>query len=160
MPKVKDIMTNEIFSVDPFAPVIVVAQQILKSGQELVPVCDNGKLCGIITARDITVSIVATARDPVAVYAKSIMTNHFPTISPDNEILDAVKLMVDRAAQMLLVIENGKVVGLLTLKDLARESSALAAMVFCKTVNTMSQRLIRWPEESSHDIVEIRTSLS
>jgi len=68
--------------------------------------------------------------------------------------------MVDRAAQMLMVIENGKVVGLLTLKDLARESPALAAMVFCRTVNTMSQGLIRRPEESSHDSGEIRTSLS
>ncbi|MFC1893787.1 cyclic nucleotide-binding/CBS domain-containing protein, partial [Chloroflexota bacterium] len=124
--KVKDMITNDVFPVDPCAPVMVVSQQILKSGQDLVPVCDNGKLCGVITARDIAVSIVASARDPVGVYAKSIMTNHFPTISPDDEILDAARLMVDRVAQMLLVIENGIVVGLLTLKDLARESPALA----------------------------------
>ncbi len=142
MPKVKDIMTNEVFPVDPLAPVMVVAQQILKSGQVLVPVCDNGRLCGVITARDIAVGIVAIARDPVGVHAKSIMTNHFPTISPDDEILDAAKRMVDRGAQMLMVVENGKVVGLLTLKDLARESPALAAMVFCKTVSTVSQGLM------------------
>ncbi len=58
------------------------------------------------------------------------------------EILDAAKRMVDRGAQMLMVVENGKVVGLLTLKDLARESPALAAMVFCKTVSTVSQGLM------------------
>ncbi len=68
------------------------------------------------------------------------MTNHFPTISPDDEILDAAKLMVDRAAQVLLVMENSEVVGLLTLEDLARENPPLAAMVFCKTINTMEQR--------------------
>ena len=133
-------MANEVISVDPFAPVIEVAQQILTSGQQVIPVCDNGKLCGVVTERDIVVGITATARDPVRVLASSLMNNHFPTISPGDDIWGAAKVMVDRAAQVLLVMENSKVVGLLTLEDLARESTALAAMVFCKTVNTTEQR--------------------
>ena len=140
MPKVKDIMTNKVSCVGPFAPVIEVAQQILTSGQQVIPVCDNGKLRGVVTERDIVVGITATARDPVRVPVSSLMNNHFPTISPVDDIWSAAKLMVDRTAKVLLVMENNKVLGLLTLEDLARESPPLAAMVFCKTVNTTEQR--------------------
>lgn len=140
MPEVKDIMSKEVISVPPSAHIIDVAQKMLTYGQHIILVCDNGKLCGVVTERDIVVSIVATARDPIRTYISSLMKNHLPSSSPSDDILLAAKLMVDHATRVLTVVENGKLAGLLTLDDLARESPALAAMVFCKTVNTTEQR--------------------
>ena len=134
MPKVKDIMTNDVVSVAPFTPVIEAAQKILTSGQRIIPVCDNGKLHGLVTERDIVTGIVATARDPIRVPVSSLMSNHLPAISPDDDIWLAANRMVDHGALVLPVVENGKLVGLLSLDDFARESPALAAMVFCKTI--------------------------
>jgi CBS domain-containing protein len=140
VPKVKDVMTNEVVSVAPSALAIDVAQKILVSGQRVIPVCDNGELRGMVTERDIVVGIVATARDPVEVAVNSLAGNHSPIIAPGDDILLAARLMVNRNARVLPVVENGKLVGLLTLDDLARESPALAAMVFCKTVNPAEHR--------------------
>jgi len=136
VPKVKDIMTDEVVSVAPFTPVIDVAQKILTSRQWVIPVCDNHELKGVITERDLVVSIVATARDPVRVYAGSLMNNHLPTISPGEDIWFAAKLMAENAVRVMPVVDNGKLVGMLTLDNLARESRALAALVIHKTFNT------------------------
>ena len=139
MLKVKDVMTSELASVPPLTPVIEVAHQMKVSGRGVIPVCDNGKFRGVITERDIVIGVVATATDPVTEPARSVMNNHLPLISPGDEIMQAAKVMVDNGARVLPVAQNGKLLGLFTLDDLARESLGLAAMVFSKTVK-LSQR--------------------
>jgi CBS domain-containing protein len=89
----------------------------------------DGELCGIVTDRDIVVRAVAEDRDPSDVRLGDICTGDLTTISPDDTVDDAVRLMRDNARRRLPVCEAGKPVGVVSLGDLAMirdEHSALA----------------------------------
>lgn len=133
MPKVEEIMDVKVYSIDASAPIIKVAQEMLTSGRNVIPVCDdNERFRGIIAERDIITGIVAIARDPATEPASSLL-NGCPVISPDDDIMDAAQVMVDKGVHVLPVVKNGRLLGLFTLESLARKSQALAALVFSKT---------------------------
>jgi CBS domain-containing protein len=134
MLKVRDVMAKEFVSVPRSAPIGEVARKMkdLKTGA--VPVCDNGKLRGIITERDIVIGVANIAGNISNLPARLLMNNHHPIISPGEDILQAAKVMVNNGVRVLPVAQNGKFLGLFTLDDLARESLALASMVFSKTI--------------------------
>jgi len=138
MAKVRDIMNTEAIFVPPSAPIIEVAHQMKIRGTGVIPVCDQGKFRGLITERHIVTEIVANAIDPVVESAGSVMSKHQPVISPDEDIMKAAELMINNNVQVLAVTQNGELLGLLTLEDMARESLALAALVFAKIVALQS----------------------
>ena len=133
MLKVRDVMTNEFVSVSRSVSIFEVAQKMKNSGTRAVPVCDNGKLRGIITEKDIVTGIADIAGNISNLPVRVLMNNHHPIVSPGEEIFQAAKMMVNNDVRELPVAQNGKFLGLFTLDDLARESIALAAMVFAKT---------------------------
>ena len=134
MTTVKEVMITEVTSVTLSTTTTEVAQRMRTSGTGAIPVCENGKLRGVITERDIVVSVVATSRDPDATPASSVMSKDWPTISPSEDIWRAVNVMADRGTKVLPVVQDSKLVGLLSLDDLARKNPALAAMVFSRSV--------------------------
>jgi len=140
MMKVGDIMTINVDSVSSSTPVIEVAHQMKISGRGVIPVCDNSKFRGVITERDIVVGIVAAARDPVTEPARVVMNNRLPLISPGDDIMQVARVMVNRSARVLPVVEHGKLLGLFTLDDFARENPVLAAMVFSKPARFQASR--------------------
>jgi CBS domain-containing protein len=129
--KARDIMVEDVVAVPPSTPIIEVAQRMSKSRTGVACICHNGKFRGVITERDLVAGIVASARNPKREYARSLVNNHYPMISPGAELLEAAKVMVDSAAQVLPVVQNGRLLGLVTLDRLIRESPAVAAMVLC-----------------------------
>lgn len=133
MAKVREVMTKVFVSVPPSAPIIEVAQKMSNSGTGIIPVCDNGKLRGVITERDIITHIVACAHNPKREHVRALMRNDRPIVSPGEEIMQAAKIMVNNDVRVLPVAQNGKLLGLFTLDDLARESLALAATVLVET---------------------------
>ena len=133
MPKVREIGITGVRSVSSLTPVIEIAHQMRVTGGGLIPVCDNGEFIGVVTETDIVISIVAAARDPVTEPASSIMHNDLPAISPGDDIQRAARLMIDSGHRVLPVVENGELLGLLTLDDFARESPGVAALVFAKS---------------------------
>jgi CBS domain-containing protein len=138
MAKVRDIMNTEVISVPSSTPIIEVAHQMKNRGTGIIPICDQGKFRGLITERRIVTEIIANAIDPVVESAGSVMNKHQPVISPDDEIMQAAKVMISNDVQVLAVVQSGELLGLLTLEDVARESLALAAMVFSKTMTSQT----------------------
>jgi CBS domain-containing protein len=136
MAKVRDIMNTEVISVPSSTPIIEVAHQMKIRGTGVIPICDQGKFRGLITERHIVTEIIANAIDPVVETAGSVINKHQPVITPDEEIMQAVKVMVNNDVQVLAVVQNGELLGLLTLEDVARESPALAVMVFSRTMTS------------------------
>jgi len=132
--KVKDIINGDVISVASSTPIIEVARQMRDCGAGVIPVCENGKFQGVITERDIVISLVAAASDLKKQQAGTLAHSRHPMISPGVDIMQAAKMMVDHGVRVLPVVQNGKLLGLFTLEDLARESIALAAMVFSKTI--------------------------
>lgn len=140
MTTVKEVMISEVISVTLSTPTNEVAQRMKTSGTGTIPVCENGKLRGIITERDIVVSVVAAGRDPSATPASSVMSKDWPTVSPHDDIWRAVNVMADRGTKVLPVVQDGKLLGLLSLDDLTKKSPALAAMVFSRSIKPQANK--------------------
>ena len=133
MVKVKEIMERNIASVCPSASVTEAARKMRDSQTGTVIVCENGKLRGIVTEERIISEIVAGDRNARRESVGSLMLNQLPKTTPGTEIAEAAKLMAIHGVQMLPVVHNGKLKGILTLDDLIDESPALAFMVFSKS---------------------------
>jgi CBS domain-containing protein len=89
----------------------------------------DGKLCGVVTDRDMVVRGIAEGIDPAKATLGDFVTGDVVTLSPDDSVADAISLMRGRALRRLPVVEGGKAVGIVTIGDLAierDEDSALA----------------------------------
>jgi len=139
--KVKDIMTRDVTGVQPSASIVEVARQMRDYGVSVIAVCENGKFCGVITERDVVMSMSSGNGNHQR--AGALAHHRHPMVSSGVEVTEAARMMTEHGVRALPVVQNGKLVGLLTLDDLARESLALAAMVFAKTVE--QQRLLPLP---------------
>jgi len=99
-----------------------------KSG--IIPVCDKGKIRGVIAAGDIVCNVVADTRNPKREQAKALMNNSYPMVSPGEEIIRAAILMVKHRVQALPVTQNGKVIGVLTWSDILRLTPGVVATLY------------------------------
>ncbi|HEV8299307.1 MAG TPA: CBS domain-containing protein [Acidimicrobiales bacterium] len=88
----------------------------------------DGKLCGVVTDRDIVVRGVAADVDPGAVRIGDICSRELATLSPTDSVRDAVALMRERALRRLPIVESGRPVGIVSLGDLAIERDADSAL--------------------------------
>jgi len=84
----------------------------------IVIVDDNRRLIGIVTERDITRKVVAEGRDPAAVSLGEIMTANPDTLAPDQTARDALDLMRVRGYRHLPVVDNGRLIGIVSVRDL------------------------------------------
>jgi CBS domain-containing protein len=83
----------------------------------------DGRLRGIITDRDIVLRCVAGDGEPYQTNVSDLMTRNVVTISPDADIREAASLMASQKIRRLPVTRNGRLVGILSLADIARSRS-------------------------------------
>jgi CBS domain-containing protein len=86
-----------------------------------VVVLEDGQVRGILTDWDIVVRVLAEGRDPAGTTVGEICSRELTTLSPTNAIADAVAVMRDKAIRRLPVVEGGRLVGMVSLGDLAVE---------------------------------------
>jgi len=81
---------------------------------------DNGETRGIVTQRDLLKKVLEKAKDPRKLFVSDIMTKKLVVGNPDMEIHEAARLMFKKKIKKLPIVENGKLVGLITLTNIAR----------------------------------------
>lgn len=144
MAKVEDIMTSNIAPVSPSTPILEVARRMRDSGLSTIPVCENGKLRGLITDRVIISRVVASGHNPKRESAGSLMLNGVPKVPMGCDVVEAAKIMASHGIHYLPVVQNGgKFAGILTLKDLIKESMVLASMVLATSDKGIALDAIR-----------------
>ena len=84
-----------------------------------IPVVEGDHVVGIVTDRDIVVRVIAKRRDPSEVRLDEIFTKAIETVSPDVELSDARTLMERARVRRLPVVKDGRLVGVLSLGDVA-----------------------------------------
>lgn len=84
-----------------------------------VPVVDDGELAGIVTDRDLAVRVLAKRRDPDTVILDEILTRSPATIGPDAKLSEARALMAEERVRRLPVVKDGRLVGMLSIGDVA-----------------------------------------
>ena len=126
--EIKDIMTQSVVSIDPAENVEVAARTMRQYNIGALPVCKNGKLCGMLTDRDIVTRCLAANRLPGNTQVQQVMTRQVTAVSPNLETGAAAHLMGRLQVRRLPVVENGKICGMVSLGDLAiREETAIDA---------------------------------
>ena len=86
-----------------------------------LPVCaGDGRLRGMVTDRDIVLRCVAAEDDPAQTMVRDIMTRSCAAVSPHADCRQAAQLMSRQQVRRLPVVEEGRLVGMLSLADLAR----------------------------------------
>lgn len=118
--KVMDAMTTKPIAVDQNTTLLDCARTMDEKHVGAVVVRDNEHSLGIITEQDIVRKVVAKGINPLTEKAKDYMEKKLITISPDKDIYDALILMRDNNIRHLPVVEDDKMAGLLTIKDILK----------------------------------------
>ncbi len=127
--KLRDIMSGSVIKIHPDETVAVAARTLAQYNIGALPVCDDsGKLCGMLTDRDLVTRCMATERLPIDTKVRDVMTNQVISASAEMETAVAAHLMGRRQIRRLPVVEQGKLCGMVSLGDLAvREESTMNA---------------------------------
>jgi len=120
MPLVKDVMTSKVLVIAPDRTVMDAARLMRSENRGSIIVMDNMKPVGIVTERDLFKKVVAEGLMPKAVLVSDIMSTSLISIGPEQPIKSAAKLMASEEIRRLPVIQNNKLIGIITAADLAR----------------------------------------
>ncbi|MEH6954888.1 MULTISPECIES: CBS domain-containing protein [Neobacillus] len=118
MEKIKDIMTSDVESCTLLDNVYEVALKMKQLNVGAIPIVDKEQLVGMITDRDIVIRGVAE-KHPGSTKVEDIMSNNLITISTDATSKEAAKLMSEHQIRRLPVVEEGKLIGIVSLGDFA-----------------------------------------
>jgi len=119
--KVENVMVVDVVTVEAEATVKEAVELMNKHEIGcLVVVDEEEKPVGIITERDLLKRVLAKRKDPVRAKVKDIMSKPLVTGTPHMDIEATVRLMFKHKIKKLPVVENGRLVGLVTLTDLVR----------------------------------------
>jgi CBS domain-containing protein len=125
---VRDLMTKNPISLPLATPISEAARKMRDANVGAVIVQENGRVCGIVTDRDITVRAIATDKDPMRTAVAEICSRNLATVSPNDDIKNVIRLMEERAVRRVPVVDNGNVVGILSLGDLAIARARMSAL--------------------------------
>lgn len=122
--KVKDCMNHHVCYVKNDCNVAEASKIMCENHVGCVPVCDgNNKLVGILTDRDIILRCVACDKDAKKEPVTNVMTCTVCSCMPNDSVEEAEKKMEENQIRRIPVVENGKVVGMLTIGDLAKNEN-------------------------------------
>ncbi len=116
---IREVMTPNPITLPATSSAIEAARAMRDSDIGDIVVLDGQKICGIVTDRDIVIRAVAEGLDPASTPLKEICSRELTTLSPQDSMDDAVRLMRDKAIRRLPVVENKRPVGIVSIGDLA-----------------------------------------
>jgi len=118
--KVEDVMVESVITVDADATVMKAVKIMNENEIGCLVVTRRGRAVGIITERDLLKRVIGKAKSPTKTKVREIMTKPLIAGRPDMDLEDATRLMFDRKIKKLPVVEGRRLLGLITLTDVAR----------------------------------------
>jgi len=118
--KVEDVMVKEVVTIDDAVTVKEAVDVMNKFEIGCLIAVRKGKAMGILTERDVLKRIVAGGKDSKKTRVKEVMTSPLVVAEPDMDLGEAVKLMFQMKIKKLPVVDGKRLVGLVSLTDIAR----------------------------------------
>lgn len=125
---VRDVMSPQPRMLRAEATISEAAEVMRREDIGDVIVVDADRLHGILTDRDIVVRVLAEGQDPSQTRIGDVCSRELTTISPEESVGQAVRLMREKAIRRLPVVEDDEVVGMLTIGDIAVERDSRTAL--------------------------------
>jgi CBS domain-containing protein len=116
---VREAMTQNPRSVSPSDSVTDAARVLKDENIGSVPVVEGNRLIGMLTDRDITTRVVAEQRDPASTSVQDVASRELVTAESSSNLDEALQLMAQHQVRRLLVVEEGRLVGVLAQADVA-----------------------------------------
>jgi len=122
MTAARDIMTPNATSCSADSTAADAARRMAEHDVGAIPVCDSeGRLCGVVTDRDLAVKVVAAGQDPETVRLSDLVDDTgVVTIGADDSVEEAIRAMKDHAVRRLPVVDGSALVGMISQADIAR----------------------------------------
>jgi len=139
--QLKDVMTPNVECVRPGDTLQEAARKMKSLDVGPMPVCgDNDKIVGMLTDRDITIRATAEGKDPKTTRVQDAMSEDVIWCYEDQDADEAAELMQERQVRRMLVMSRDKrLVGIVSLGDLATESKKKQAGETIQAVSEPSQ---------------------
>jgi CBS domain-containing protein len=115
---ISSVMVKDVLTVPQTMQLDDVAKMMLDNGIGSVPVMDDDKMVGIVSKADFVTLAVGIAFNKITV--KEIMTKDLTVVSPTERLVHARRLMIESKVGRLPVVDEDKLVGMVTSKDLMR----------------------------------------
>jgi CBS domain-containing protein len=116
---VADVMVFQVVKVSPDDTVSVAIARMLEENVGSVGVCEGEKLVGIFTERDV-LRLAGEGSQFAEVRVGDVMTRQLVTLAPDDDILDAARLMGERKIRHLPVLEGENLLGIVGIREVVR----------------------------------------
>jgi CBS domain-containing protein len=118
--QLRDVMTRDIQEIPPEATLKKAAETMRSLDVGALPVCENNRVIGMLTDRDIAMRAVAEGRDPNQTKVRDAMTGQLVYCYEDDTVENAAKLMEEKQIRRLPVMDrNQRLCGIVSLGDLA-----------------------------------------
>ena len=123
MPKTaRDVMTPNAECIGENDTLLDAAKKMAAHGFGAMPICgEDNRLKGVLTDRDIVVKALAEGKDPASTRAGELGEGKPVTIGADESIQEALRTMAQHKVRRLPVIDGHKLVGIISVADIARE---------------------------------------
>ena len=125
---IREIMTADPRTVESGATVAEAAREMRDGDVGSVVVVENGTVAGIVTDRDIAVRVVAEGLDPDATRVGDAATMRPVTLTVDQTVEDAIRLVREQNVRRIIVLQDGRPAGIVSLGDLAIERDTDSAL--------------------------------
>ncbi len=123
MHSVREVMTDDVRTVDFGATVTEAARLLADAGVGSLPVVEDGRPIGIVTDRDLVVRVLAKGEDPGTLEVGRVATSPLVSIASDRDVDEAIFLMSSNRIRRLAVVDDGRLTGLVSQADIARHES-------------------------------------
>jgi CBS domain-containing protein len=125
--KLEDIMTPNVEAISADSSIVAAADRMARLDIGFLPVVESNRVVGAVTDRDLVVRGLAEAHDVKNMEVRDVMTRDLTTLSVDDDVEQAARLMEDRQIRRLVVTDhNGGFVGVVSLGDLSQKMADLA----------------------------------
>ncbi|MFK7695268.1 CBS domain-containing protein [Paenibacillus sp. HJGM_3] len=118
MKQIRDIMSTDCVTVTLQDNLYEIAVKMKMNDIGFIPVVEGDKLIGVVTDRDLVIRGYAEKHSG-STAVKEVMSTDITTITPETSVDEAAKLMAQNKIRRLPVVDNGKLVGVVAIADLA-----------------------------------------
>ncbi|MFC4098715.1 CBS domain-containing protein [Paenibacillus xanthanilyticus] len=120
--KIREIMTSDVKTVSLKEDIRTVAALMRDGDVGVIPVVEGDRCVGLVTDRDIVIR--GLAENKASFTVEDVFSKRIISVKPETSIKDAAKLMADEQIRRLPVIENDKLVGIVSMADLALDKNS------------------------------------
>lgn len=122
MTTVRELMTPGVETVSPSQPLREAAQMMKAGDFGSMPVVEGDRLVGVLTDRDIVVRAVAAGLDTSSTRVSEVASREPVVVAADQDLDEALELMAEHRVRRLPVVDDGRLVGVLSQADVALEA--------------------------------------